>query len=138
MDTIIMDGDQVNFFPVFGNASVSVQPGKMIASGKTTIKGKKVCVAGDEAKVEVTNCAYIAGSFIGGLGTLTIKKLDPGQLTKKSKSGTKSIIIKGNMFKAEFTVVIKGIDPSNGKPDEATVYEGEGQFAPINTKIQAR
>lgn len=137
MDAIIIDGDQVNFLPVFGSALVSVQPGKMIASGKTTIKGKKVCVAGDEAKVKVANCAYIAGSFIGGFGTLTIKKLDPDQLTKKSKSGTKSIIIKGNMFKADFKVDIKGVNPSNGQTDTMTAYEGEGQFAPINTKIQA-
>ncbi len=139
MDVIIMDGDQVNFLPVFGSALVSVQPGKMIASGKTTIKGKKVCVDGDESKVEVANCSYVAPPFvIPGTGTLTIKKLAPDQLTQKSKSGNKSIVIKGNMFIAEFKVTAQAKQPPpTNAPDPVPMYPGQGQLIPANTKIMA-
>lgn len=139
MDAIIIDGDQVNFLPVFGSALVSVQPGKMIASGKTTIKGKKVCVDGDEAKVEVANCSYIAPPFVvPGQGTLTIKKLGPDQLTKKSKSGTKSMILKGNMFIAEFKVTSQAKQPPpTNVPDPVPMYPGQGKLIPANTKIKA-
>ena len=139
MDLILVDGDQVTFLPVFGNAIVSVQPGKMIASGKTTIKGKKVCVAGDESKVEVKNCSYVAPPFVlPGQGTLTIKKLGPNQLTKKSKSGIKNIIIKGNAFIAEFKVTSPAKQPPPGNtPDPLPMYPGQGTLIPSNSKIKA-
>ena len=80
LDLVITDGDEVKFLPNFGVAIVSVKPGKMVASGETTIKGKKVCVEGDEKSVEITDCSYISGAFVDGKGTLTIKKLVPNQL----------------------------------------------------------
>ncbi|MCK8521018.1 hypothetical protein M0D21_05540 [Aquimarina sp. D1M17] len=139
MDLILIDGDQVNFLPAFGNAVVSVQPGKITASGKTTINGKKVCIEGDESKVEVKNCSYVAPPFvIPGLGTLTIKALGPDQLTTKSKSGNKGIIVKGSVFIAEFKVTspAKQPPPANS-PDPLPMYPGQGELVPSNVKIKA-
>ncbi|WP_405205114.1 hypothetical protein [Aquimarina sp. LLG6339-5] len=139
MDLIVIDGDTVNFLPAFGSAVVSVQPGKITASGKTTVKGKKVCVAGDESKVEVKNCSYVAPPFvIPGQGTLTIKKLGPDQLTTKSKSGNKSIIIKGSIFLAEFKVTSPAKQPPPANtPDPLPMYPGQGKLVPSNAKIKA-
>lgn len=43
-----IDGDKANFIPAFGKAIVIVKPGNLKASGKSTLKGKKICVDGDE------------------------------------------------------------------------------------------
>ena len=139
MDTIIIDGDQVQFLPVFKGAIVAVKPGIITGSGETTINGKNICVAGDEASVQVSDCAYIAGTFLGGFGTLTIKKFENDQFTNNSNCGTDPIPIirKGGMFPVEFTVDIKGTDPSNGKMDQTPTYEGQGNFVSANMKIKA-
>lgn len=135
-DCIIRDGDMVVFSNVFENAIVMVMPGKIKASGKTTIGGKAVCITGDEKQVEVPGCMYIAGAFINGTGTLTIKELSGNQLTAKATSGGKTIILKGGMFKAEFRVVAKAINVM-GQQDPKSSYNGFGQFVPANQKIKA-
>ena len=137
LDFVITDGDEVTFLPNFGAAIVSVKPGKMKASGKTTIKGKRVCVEGDEKKIAIANCSYISGAFVGGKGKLTIKKLVSSQLTKKSKSGGKSIILKGKPFIAQFNVTTPAKMPPDNKPDPVPIYIGMGKFKPLNIKIKA-
>ncbi|WP_298310723.1 hypothetical protein [uncultured Aquimarina sp.] len=138
LDSIITDGDEVKFIPVFGSAIVSVQPGKIKASGKTTIKGKKVCIEGDEKKVEVANCSYIMPPFvIPGSGTLKIKQLAPDQLTQKTKSGNKNIILKGKFFVAVFEVKSPAKQPPPANtPDPLPMHIGQGMLIPNNTKIK--
>ena len=133
-DTIIMDGDEVEFsIPLISvNEKTTIK-----ASGKTTINGKKICVDGDEKSVEIPNCDYILGSFVGGKGTLKIKQLVPNQLTKKAKSGNKSIILKGKPFIAQFDVTKPGAAPPNNTPDPVPFYIGLGKFKPNNEKIKA-
>lgn len=137
-DSIIMDGDKVEFLPNFGLAIVGVEPGEIEASGKTTINGKKVCVKGDEESVEVLKCKYISGAFVEGEGTLKIKRLVSSQLTKKAKSGGKSIILKGKPFIAQFDVTKPAkLPPPTNTPDPAPFYIGMGKFKPNNEKIKA-
>ncbi|MBL3655536.1 hypothetical protein [Fulvivirga sediminis] len=136
-DQIIIDKDIVVFTPVFGNAVVAVKPGVIRGTGKTTIKGKPVCVKDDIKQVSVTNCAYVAGVFVGGFGTLKIKKLQGKQLTKKVSSGGKEIILKGSIFEAEFQVTIKAKDPATTNPDPMSTYKGFGKFLPVNKTIKA-
>ncbi len=138
LDFVIIDGDEVEFLPNFGPAIVSVKPGKMKASGQTTINGKKVCVDGDEKNIELTNCDYISGAFVNGKGTLKIKQLVSGQLTQKASSGDKSIILKGKPFIAQFDVTSPGkMPPPANTPDPVPIYIGMGKFKPGNNKIKA-
>lgn len=142
-DFIIMDGDQALFIPVFGAAIVVVKPGKMAATGKTTIKGKKICVLGDETKLEVPGCPYMTPQYlIPGSGTLKIDKLAANQQSKVAKSGGKVIIIKGVMFTAKFEVQSPAKDPSpmasGGAPipDGTASYSGSGNFVTTNIKYK--
>ena len=139
LDVIIQDGDKVQFLPQCGGAIVAVKPGTITASGKTTLKGKKVCVEGDESSVEVAGCNYLAPPFVvPGTGTLTIKKLVPGQLAQKVTSGNKALILKGQMFIAEFKVDSQAkMPPPANTPDPVPMYIGQGQFMPANNKIKA-
>lgn len=141
LDTIILDGDEAVFAPLFGAAIVVVQPGKIEGTGETTINGKKVCIEGDEKTVEIKNCSYISPPFVApGFGTVKIQKLDKGQLTEKVTSGDNKVILRGIVFTAEFVVdsgkAAKMPPPANTL-DTNPKYMGRGQFIPANTKIKA-
>ena len=139
LDSIILDGDEVNFISTFGLAIVQVKPGKIKASGKTTVNGKKVCVEGDEKNVEVSGCSYMIPPFIvQGTGTLTIKQLVPDQLTQKAVSGNKPVILKGKLFIAQFNVDAPAkMPPPANTPDALPFHIGLGKFVPGNKKIKA-
>ncbi len=82
-----------------------VQPGNMRASGPATLNGKKVCVDGDEGKVAVPGCSYIAPPHvIPGTGTLKISELASNQKATKTNSGSKAVLLKGSQFDAKFEV----------------------------------
>ena len=134
LDVVIMDGDTVSFSPIPG-VNIVMKPGKMKASGKTTINGKKVCVEGDEKNV-VVSCPYNVPPFVNGSGNLTIDKLAANQLSVKSKSGNKSVILKGTAFTSRFQATVKAMNPANGTTDPG-VYSGQGQFISSNEKIKA-
>ncbi len=75
-DYILLDGDIANFNPTFGMAMVVVQPGSLAGSGDGIVAGKAMCVEGDEAKVSVLGCSYVAGAFtVPGTGTVKIDAL---------------------------------------------------------------
>ncbi len=86
-DFILINGDKANFTPAFGSATVVVQPGTLSGKGKTTLKGKKICIDGDEKNVSVPGCAYITPIHsIPGTGTLKINALGGDQKAKKQKA----------------------------------------------------
>jgi len=75
-DYVILDGDFAIFMPAFGAATVVVQPGKMTASGNTSLMNKKICLKGDEANLMVPGCVYTTPvCSIPGVGTLKINAL---------------------------------------------------------------
>lgn len=142
LDVVILDADQAMFIPAFGAAIVVVRPGVMKGTGKTTVQGKFVCVDGDEKKLMVPGCPYISGAFsIPGVGTLKIDALAGNQLTMKTKSGGKPMIVKGIMFKAKFEVMVPAMTPpappAPPNPDPMTMYSGQGQFISTNMKFKA-
>ena len=141
LDFIIIDGDQVMFNTAFGPAMVQVIPGKMKASGKSTVNKKNICVAGDEKNVVVSGCSYTSGGFtIPGTGNLKIASLGADQLTQKSGSGKKQIILKGSVFNAIFEVLSPAQQPVPGSspiPDPLKKYPGTGQLITSNSKIKA-
>jgi hypothetical protein len=141
MDFILIDNDTAQFLPSFGAAIVVVQPGKLKASGASTFKGKKVCVAGDEDSVEVQGCMYTSGGFvIPGTGTLKISGLGGDQTAKHTKSGGKKMLLKGSMFQAKFEVqspAQQPAPPAPPVPDPMSSYSGgQGQFITTNTKYK--
>jgi hypothetical protein len=137
-DIILKDGDKVLWDAPFAPAIVMVKPGKLKASGKSTLKGKKVCLKGDEKKVKV-NANYMTPAFpIPGKGILKIKALAPNQTTKKLKSGGKPVMLKGAAFIAEFEVKKPAqlITPQGPKKDPMKKYMGTGKFVSTNVKVR--
>lgn len=140
LDTIIIDTDQAVFQPAFGAATVVVRPGIMKGTGKTTLQGKFVCVDGDEKQLMVPGCMYTAGAFSApGVGTLKIEALAGNQLTTKTKSGGKPVILKGATFTAKFEVQVPAMNPAppSPVPDPMSMYMGQGQFVSTNVKFKA-
>ncbi|UII31368.1 hypothetical protein LVD17_24040 [Fulvivirga ulvae] len=139
LDIVIMDGDVVEFLPIKGVQFLNPKLQKNIkASGKTTINGKRVCVERDEKSVEIP-CDYTTSIFSQpGKGTLTIKELKPGQLTQKTKSGRKKIILKGKTFVSQFKVTSPAkMAPPVNTADPIQVYPGTGQFITNNKNTKA-
>ena len=137
---ILIDGDLAMFLPSFGAATVVVQPGTMKASGPATIGGKKICVDGDESKVEVPGCVYITAQHsIPGTGTLKIAALASDQKAKKTKTGGKAVLLKGSQFTAKFEVQSPAQQPPPGPgspiPDATPQYSGQGSFMPAQIKF---
>jgi hypothetical protein len=138
---ILIDGDQVNFLPTFGAAIVVPQPGKLEGSGPATLKGKKVCVDGDESKVSVAGCTYMTPQYcIPGSGTLKIDSLAGDQKAQKTKTGGKKVLLKGKKFTAKFEVQSPAKQPPPGPgppiPDPTLRYSGNGTFITTNTQFK--
>lgn len=137
---ILRHGDQAKFKPMFApTAIVKVKPGKIKAKGKSTIKGKKIAIKGDEKSVKV-NCDYTAPPFIiPGKGVITIVKVPPHLLTLKAKSGGKAILKEGQGFIAQFEVKKPAqlITPQGPKKDPVKKYTGTGEFKTKQKKVKA-
>jgi len=139
-DFVLIDNDEVVFDSMFGVASVTVQPGKMEGTGKTSLNSKAVCVEGDETKVEVPGCSYMAPPHtIQGAGTLTIAALGEDQKGQKTSAGGKAVLLRGGKFKAEFTVQKPALQPGTPTvPDQVgKKYTGTGEFKTSNNKYKA-
>lgn len=138
-DFILVEGDKANFNPSFGAAIVVVRPGDLKGSGKSTLKGKKVCIDGDEKKVSVPGCTYMTPQYsIPGVGTLKIAALGGDQKAKKTKSAGKPVLLKGSTFTAKFEVQSPAkMPPPASTPDATPLYSGTGTFITTNTKWNA-
>jgi hypothetical protein len=139
-DFIILDGDLANFMPSFPPATVVVRPGQMSGSGPATVNGKKICVDGDEKKLQVLGCTYMTPQFsIPGVGTLKINSLLPNQIALKTKTGSKKMILKGSQFIAVFEVQTPAqMPPPASTPDPVIKYLGQGSFITMNFKFKGQ
>lgn len=138
MDYVLIDGDQAIFDAAFEDATVVVQPGKLVASGPATVGDTKMCIAGDEASVSVPGCAYTTKIYsVPGTGTLEIAALGGDQTATKTQSGGTKVLLVGSTFTARFKVVVKAQPPPNsGPPDGKPEYSGSGHFETTNTKFR--
>jgi hypothetical protein len=141
-DFILIAGDKANFLPNFGAAVVVVRPGELKGSGPATLRGKKMCVDGDERKVSVPGCTYMTPQYsIPGTGTLKISALGANQKATKTKTGGKAVLLKGANFSATFEVQSPAKQPPPGPgapiPDATPQYAGNGTFISVNTKLRA-
>ncbi|MCP4694691.1 MAG: hypothetical protein GY859_42075 [Desulfobacterales bacterium] len=139
-DFVLITGDEAVFKSAFDSvlkpAVVVVQPGTITGTGKSSLKGNRVCVYGDEKTVIVTGCAYTSGDFTKpGVGELKIASLVGDQIAQKTRSAGKSMIIKGSSFKATFEVKTPATMPKPPfTPDATGIYSGFGEFITKNTK----
>ena len=138
-DYILITGDKAMFNPNFGQAIVTVRPGDLIGTGKDKINQKLVCIDGDEKKVTVPGCSYITPQYsIPGVGMLFIQSLAGNQKAQKTKSGGKSVLLKGGQFQAKFTVMVPAQQPSAPSPipDTTPQYSGTGTFISMNQIVK--
>lgn len=139
MEQIIVSGDVVNFLPPFGSAIITPIPGAMVGSATTVMTtSKPTCVEGDEKNVVVPGVPYInPPNVIPGVGILTIDKLASDQLSTKTTSGGKKVILKGVQFDAKFTVVTPAQKPTPAGPipDTVTSFMGKGMFVNTNMTV---
>lgn len=137
-DFILVDNDSVQFLPNFGMAIVVPMPGKIQATGKSNATGKKMCVAGDEKKVQVSGCAYTAGQYsVPGVGTLKIQALAADQQARHTNSGGKAVLLKGKQFEAVFEVQTPAqMPPPASTPDSTPLYSGKGMFITTNLTVK--
>ena len=138
---ILMEGDKAMFMPNFGAAVVVVLPGDLTGSGPATLKGKKLCVDGDEQDVSVPGCTYMTPQYsIPGTGTLKIDALAANQVATKTNTGGKAVLLKGGNYTAKFEVQSPAQQPPPGPgspiPDSMTQYSGSGMFMTTNMKFQ--
>ena len=136
MDVVVLDGDLVMFDTVFAPAIVSVRPFPMQGSGDGGERGnvRKVCVQGDEQRVQVAGCPYTSPPFMTpGVGTLSIQQLSPFGVARKTTSAKtrRPVLLKGQRFIARFTVQMPAWMPGpNGVQmlDPRPMYQGFGWF----------
>lgn len=141
-DTHLVDGDQVLFMPSFGPAIVVVQPGRIAGSGPATAGGSKLCLDGDEARVQVPGCSYMTSQYcIPGVGTLKIDRLAADQKASKTQHGGKALLLVGSQFIAKFEVQAPAMQPPPGPgapiPDGTPSYSGQGRFISLNRLSRA-
>jgi hypothetical protein len=143
---ILRHGDTVNWIVAFlapsGPGIAFVKKGKLKGKGKSTIGGKKICLAQDfkSAKEKV---AYMAAQFPipGSGGQLLIKQILPMQRTIKLRSGGKPVMLQAGLFMGEYKVkgkafiIIPGLVPII-KLDGTSTYKGFGTFKTTNKKVR--
>lgn len=138
-DFILIDGDTVLFLPSFPPAIVIPLPANLKGSGKNNVNGQVVCIEGDEKKIEVKGCMYMAAPYvIPGVGTLKIASLATDQKAVKTKSGHKVVLLKGKSFEASFEVQTAAqMPPPSSTPDPNPSYSGgKGMFMPKNLTVK--
>lgn len=144
LDSILTTGDQAMFIPIFGKAIVVVRPGALTGSGRAKVRGKTICVDGDEKKVIVPGCVYISPpNIIPGVGTLSIQSLGANQKAKRVKSGGKAVLLKGSTFKAKFQFTLPASQPPPpplppSGVDTNLQYSGTGTFLTTNFRAKGK
>jgi hypothetical protein len=138
LDFILVTGDRVIFKPTFGKATVGVRPGRLTGTGRAKVKGKTICIDGDEKKVTVPGCTYTSPPNVTpGVGTLSIQSLAANQKAKRVKSGGKAVLLKGSTFTAKFQVLAPAtLPPPVPTPDTILQYPGMGTFTTSNMRAK--
>ncbi len=136
-DFILVDGDEAVFVPAFGDALVTVLPGRIRGGGPAQAGGRNVCVQGDEGSVKVEGCPYMTPAYsVPGVGTLGIARLAGDQVAGSTESGGAPVLLRGSVFTAGFQVVTPAMTPAVPPvPDPMTSYEGEGSFITTNLEV---
>lgn len=137
MDIVIVDKDLLQFNPMFGNRMVIPSgPALIHGSGLPSVHGRKVCLVGDEKKVQINAVYTTPTHIIPGNGVITIS-LMPNQKALQVKSGA-AWILKGQQFIAQFRPTkLAQMPPPANMPDVPAPSIGLGQFIPSQFVVRA-
>lgn len=140
LDLILTDGDLAIFKGSFGDATVTVRPGIIRGSGPAKLKGKPICVKGDESSVKVMGCPYFTANFpMPGTGMLMIESVHDKSVAEHCLVKGTEILLLGGDFKAIFEVMVPAIKPGpkpeNDQPKKQ--YKGSGSFNASNKTHKA-
>jgi hypothetical protein len=141
-DFVLRTGDQLELtFPGTALVPALAGPVPLTGSGGTvTIAGLPVCLQGDELPVELrTPLAYTAPPFTDpGTGTLLLTLL-PANLTVRTSSGGKPLLVRGGTFQAVFTVDVPATQPTPAGPvpDPELEKPCTARFLTTNTTVTA-
>ncbi|WP_097138749.1 MULTISPECIES: hypothetical protein [unclassified Pseudomonas] len=129
MSPIVVNGDELTFESMFGDRQVTIiEPAVISGSGDVTVANKKVCIVGDEEKVEL-KATYTTSIYTTmGTGTVTISRLNSDQQASNCTNGA-ALITKGSKFDALFTPDSPASLP--GPPltvDSKAPSQGKGEF----------
>lgn len=127
-ELIVLDGDQLVFNPMFGHRQVIPSgPAVIRGTGKASVQSRRMCILGDEKKVQI-QAQYLVPGHSPGAGMITIMALAGNQQAPRCTAGA-GIILKGQFFDARFTPTQPAMPPS-GPPDPMAPSMGKGQFIP--------
>ncbi|MFT3767557.1 MAG: hypothetical protein QM820_19045 [Minicystis sp.] len=147
-DAIVLGGDKFTVESAFEDATLSGKlNNNMIAvggGGRVKIKGKPVCVQGDESvSIFLPGLMYKAGSFSNpaGAGLVRYLSLAPDQVSKRVSVNGKKVMLKGSQFKALFQGMSPAMQPTatGPMPDPmvAKPRTGQGTIDAKETKVKA-
>jgi hypothetical protein len=134
---VVVEGDAMVFEPMFGQRQVVLdEPAMMPGSGEATIEQRRVCVVGDEKRIQWQAQYFIPG-YTPGTGIVSIETLDSSQMAPCVTSGA-PLILMGQRFVARFTPMVPAAlsSPPN-TPDSMAPSMGGGQFMPQQTLVSA-
>lgn len=136
-EIIVLDGDTLQFDPMFGHRQVTVTgPALIRASGHATVENRRTCVLGDEKQVRVPAIYQIPG-YSPGEGFLTIEALSGNQQAPRVVSGDAALLLKGQRFLARFTPARPAMTASVPvTPDSGSPTFGYGAF--VTRQVLAR
>ena len=139
---LLITGDLAVFPTTFGAAVISPMTAPIVGTGKASVDGKAVCVAGDEASVVVASCPYTAGAYsVPGTAMLTIESLVTDQSSQGVRSGAKAALLARSKFVAKLQVLVGAqLPPATPPPppDSTPSYTGEGEFQGSNARVGAK
>ncbi|OQS37540.1 hypothetical protein [Chromobacterium haemolyticum] len=138
MDIVIVDKDLLQFKPMFGNRKVIPTGAALIrGSALPTVQGRKVCLAGDEKKVQINAIYTTPTHTIPGAGVITISSLMPNQQALHVNSGA-AWLLKGQQFIAQFRPTKPAqMPPPANTPDVLDPSICLGQFIPSQFVVRA-
>ncbi|MFM0742100.1 hypothetical protein PQQ51_33145 [Paraburkholderia xenovorans] len=125
---VVAEGDTIVIEPTFGSRQVVLlEPAFMSGSGEATIEGRRICVMGDEKRVEL-QAEYSIPGYSPGAGIVSVEILDGSQMAPCVSSGA-PLILMGQQFTARFTPTVPAVmsSPPN-TPDLMEPGIGRGRF----------
>lgn len=134
---VLIDGCAIVFDPMFGQRNVTLlAPASLQGNGAATVDGRRMCVVGDEKRMQWP-AQYVIPGYTPGSGMLSIETLDASQMAPCATSGS-PLILQGRQFVARFTPTVPAVmsSPPN-TPDPVAPSMGRGRFVPSQTYVRA-
>jgi Contractile injection system spike tip protein len=134
---VLIEGSTIVFEPMFGTRQVVLlAPATMVGNGEATIGGRRMCVVGDEKRMQWQAQYFIPG-YTPGAGLVSIELLDGSQMAPCVMSGTPLILV-GQQFTARFSPSAPAVMSAPPYAVDPTFPSmGRGCFMPPQTSVSA-